>query len=125
MAHQQRYASCIEACNQCAAACHHCSTACLQEPDAEKMVRCIALDMDCAAICQLAAGAMARGSEHAKDFCSLCASLCEACGDECAKHPMDHCQECAAACRRCADECRRMMQLAADSAGQSTSDHPH
>lgn len=49
MAHQQ-HASCIEACDQCAAACNHCSTACLQEQDVKMMARCIALDMDCAAI---------------------------------------------------------------------------
>lgn len=111
MAHQQ-YPSCIDACNQCAVACNHCSTACLQEPGVQSMVRCIELDIDCAAICQLAAGALARGSENAQSICALCADICQACGDECAKHPMDHCRECADACRRCADECRRMSQQA-------------
>ncbi|MEP7303836.1 MAG: four-helix bundle copper-binding protein, partial [Caldimonas sp.] len=28
----------------------------------------------------------------------LCAEICKACGEECAKHPMDHCQACARAC---------------------------
>lgn len=107
MAHQ-KYASCVEACNACADACDHCSTACLQEPDVKMMARCIALDIDCAAICRLAAGAMARDSEFAKQVCQLCATVCEACGDECAKHQNAHCQECAQACRRCAEECRRM-----------------
>jgi hypothetical protein len=109
MAHQQ-YASCIEACNQCAVACEHCATACLKEPDPKAMARCIELDMDCAAICRLAAAAMARGSENARAICALCGDICEMCGDECAKHQMDHCQECAQMCRRCADECRRMSQ---------------
>jgi len=107
MAHQQ-FESCISACNACAAACDHCATACLKEDDVRMMARCVALEMDCAAICRLAAGFMARGSEFANQVCALCASICEACGQECAKHQHDHCQACAQACKRCADECRRM-----------------
>jgi hypothetical protein len=107
MAHQQ-FQSCIDACNACAVACNHCAAACLQEQDVKAMARCIALDIDCAEICQLAAAAMARGSEMAKAICAACAQVCEACGAECGKHQMGHCQECARACERCAQECRRM-----------------
>jgi hypothetical protein len=107
MAHAQ-YATCIEACNACADACDHCAAACLKEPDPKPMARCIALDMDCAAICRMAASYMARDSEFAMALCADCAEVCEACGAECAKHKMAHCQECAEACRRCAEECRRM-----------------
>jgi hypothetical protein len=82
------------------------------EADPKPMARCIALDMDCAAACRMAAAAMARGSEFAEDFCALCAEVCEECGTECGEHDMDHCQECAEACRRCAEECRRMADLA-------------
>ncbi|MBW7923997.1 MAG: four-helix bundle copper-binding protein [Burkholderiaceae bacterium] len=112
MAHQQ-YASCIEACNTCADACDHCATACLQEDDVKMMARCIGLDIDCAAICRLAAGYMARGSELAQQACRVCAEVCEVCGDECAKHQFPHCQECAQACKRCAEECRRMAHAGA------------
>jgi hypothetical protein len=107
MAHQQ-FASCIEACDQCAADCNHCATACLQEPDVKTMARCIALDIDCAAICQMASAAMSRNSEQAHAICALCAEICDACGDECERHQADHCKACAQSCRRCADECRRM-----------------
>ena len=107
MAHQQ-YQSCIEVCNACAAACEHCATACLAEDDVKAMARCIALDIDCAALCRLAAGCMARDSEFARQVCALCAELCQACGEECARHTHDHCQECAQLCRRCTEECRRM-----------------
>jgi hypothetical protein len=79
------------------------------------MARCIQLDIDCAEICRLAVGYMARGSELAADICELCAQVCEACGKECAKFPMAHCQECAKACRRCAEECRRMASAQATS----------
>jgi hypothetical protein len=100
--------SCIEACNACADACDACASACLQEDDVKMMARCIALDVDCAAICRLAAGFMARGSEHARALCRACAEVCQACADECARHPHEHCRRCAEACRRCAEECRAM-----------------
>ncbi|MCC2632264.1 MAG: ferredoxin [Ramlibacter sp.] len=104
----EKYASCIQACHACVAECNHCAMACLQEDNVKMMARCIALDVDCAEICALAAAAMARGSENARRICAACADVCQACGDECGKHRHDHCQRCAAACRRCAEECRRM-----------------
>lgn len=76
------------------------------------MARCIALDIDCAEICALAAAAMGRASEKARTICAACAEVCQACGEECAKHSMMHCQQCAEACRRCADECRKMAAMA-------------
>jgi hypothetical protein len=111
MPHQQ-HLSCIEACHSCAVACNHCAASCLKEQDVKMMSRCIALDMDCAAICQIAAAAMSRGSEHAKAICALCADICQTCGDECAKHSMDHCQQCAKACLQCAKSCREMAAAA-------------
>jgi hypothetical protein len=107
MAHQQNQ-SCIEACNECADLCDHCARACLNEGNATEMARCIALDIDCAAICRLAASYMARGSDFAMELCQVCAEVCEACGEECAKHSPGHCKECAEACRKCAEECRSM-----------------
>ena len=109
---KQEFESCIEACDSCADACDYCAASCLKEDDVKAMARCIALDMDCAQICRTAAAFMARDSDYARALCQLCAEVCEACGDECAKHPASHCQECAQACRRCADECRRMAGMA-------------
>lgn len=106
--HHSQFKSCIDACYACAATCDHCASACLQEDDVKMMSRCIALDMDCAQICRVAATYMARGSDFAKAICKLCAEICQACGDECATHEADHCQECARACHHCAEECRRM-----------------
>jgi hypothetical protein len=107
MAHR-KFATCIEACNQCANACDHCATACLKEKDPRPMARCIALDVDCAEMCRIAAAFMARGGEFAGIICGTCADICQACGEECARHDMPHCQECAEACRLCAAECRSM-----------------
>lgn len=106
--HQSQYKACIDACNACANACDHCSTACLQEDDVKAMARCIALDIDCAAICRLTAGALSRGSEMARDFCRACANVCEACANECGKFDNPHCKECAEACMRCAKLCLGM-----------------
>lgn len=111
MAHEL-HDTCIEACDACASACNHCAAACLAEPDVQAMARCIRLDLDCAAMCQLAAAAMQRGSELAPQICGWCAELCDACGTECMKHAHEHCQRCATACKACADECRRMPQMA-------------
>lgn len=107
MAHQ-KHQSCIDACYVCATACDHCAGACLQEQDVQMMARCIALDIDCAAICRLAAGYMARDSAFAMELCQQCAKVCQACGDECGKHSMDHCKACAEACRHCAQVCSAM-----------------
>ena len=100
--------SCIDACYACATGCDHCAAACLREADVKMLARCIALDLDCAEMCRLAAGYMGRGSELTADICEACAQACEACAEECEKHDrMAHCRACAQACRRCAEECRR------------------
>ena len=124
MAHQQ-FAACIEACEKCAQACDHCATACLEEDDVKAMARCIALDIDCAEICRLAAAYMSRGSEFATRLCAACAEVCQACGDECARHPMDHCRQCARACQLCADECRRMASQPPTRRASTTPAHSH
>jgi len=111
MSHET-YSACIEACNACAAACNHCAAACLKEPDVQMMAQCIAQDVDCAQICALAAAMMARGSGHQTALCQVCAEVCQACGDECAKHDAAHCQACAKACHACAEECRNMAATA-------------
>lgn len=102
------YDECIEACNECADTCEKCATACLAENDVKMMADCIRLDRDCADACRLAATLMSRQSRFARQFCDLCAAICEACGKECERHQADHCRRCAAACRACAEQCRRM-----------------
>ena len=74
MLHQINQA-CLDACNACADACDRCSTACLQVADVKMMARCIALDMDCAAICRTAVStsraarvALMFGSEQTRAF---------------------------------------------------------
>ena len=100
--------ACLRACHECAVACLRCATACLQEPDPKPMARCIALDLECADICQLAVASISRGDERMNAICTLCAQACSRCAAECGRHDMDHCQHCAEACKRCADACVAM-----------------
>ena len=105
MSHEQNQGL-MDALAKCAAACGHCFTACLQEQDVNMMERCIKLDLDCAEICALATGFVARGSEHAMHILRECAEICHACAEECEKHShMEHCKKCAEACRACAEAC--------------------
>ncbi len=108
MADYHTYKTCIEACLKCAAVCNHCESSCTQEDDVKMIAKCIQLDMECAAICYASAQLMSVGSESAKDLCRICATICDAYGNECSKHHTQHCQECAEACQQCAEECRRM-----------------
>ena len=108
MTHPSRLA-CVEACHACAVACDQCASACLQEDGVKDLVRCVALDIDCAAICRLVAGYVARGSAFSEAVRQLCPSVCLTCAEECDKHAHEHCQQCAQACRRCADACKQMV----------------
>lgn len=110
---QENYDEAIQACNYCADACDFCASACLAEDNVKMMARCIALDIDCAAICRLTAGAIARGSEIAPDICRVCAEACRRCSEECRKHDVEHCQECADACEACAEECDKIASVIA------------
>lgn len=107
-----QYGPCMKACENCAAACEHSAASCLVEVDLRPLARCIALEMDCAAICRLASAAMARGSMFVQEACALCARICDECAEECVLHALEHCRECGASCRDCADECRSMFMPA-------------
>ncbi len=106
------FSACIEACHACADACDHCATACLSEADPKALAKCISLDMDCAAMCSMAASAMARHSTHVAEICELCADICDACAEECGRHDMDHCLACAEQCHHCAQACRQVVHRA-------------
>lgn len=105
------YTACAQACNVCADACDHCLSACLLEPDVKTMTGCIALDLECAAMCRLLAGFASRGSKFAPGVAGHCAELCRACAAECGKHAHDHCKACAEACNRCAQACEALASM--------------
>ncbi|EFI62666.1 MULTISPECIES: four-helix bundle copper-binding protein [Comamonas] len=104
-----QYLGCIDACNACITACNACIAECLKEQDVSPMAGCIAMNMDCAAVCALASGAMARNSEMAKHFCKLCGEICLACANECEQHLREHTRRCAIDCHACAKECHALI----------------
>ncbi len=102
--------NCINACNDCALACLQCTSICLKENNVGNMVGCIAMDMECANICKLAATSIAQVDSHRLDVCKICLEICEKCATECAKHTMSHCKKCVQACNACAKACEAMLQ---------------
>jgi Domain of Unknown Function (DUF326) len=103
---QEKYQSLIQTLHECMEACNHCYDSCLGEEDVKMMVDCIRLDRECSDMCGFLEQALVRGTPFASQLAAVCATICEACGNECKKHEHDHCQKCADACLKCADECR-------------------
>ena len=102
------YQKCIDACNRCAQACYECFEACLSEADVRARTKCIKMLVECAQMCQMSAAGMASNGRFIKEHCNLCATVCDACAQECNMFKDQHCKQCAQECRTCAQECREM-----------------
>jgi hypothetical protein len=100
--------SCIDACQSCTQACYECLNECLNEPDLSARKDCVSMLFECAKICEMATATMAMGGQFAKQYCDLCATVCDKCADECNMFKDDHCKKCAETCHACASECRKM-----------------
>ena len=98
------YQPAIDACRACAEACERCVSEGRKEESA-RLNRSMALALDCAAFCRLAAEFMTRNSEFVDLVCEDCAEICQACATECQEHNLEHCHDCVAACRACAEAC--------------------
>jgi hypothetical protein len=102
----------IDACFDCAQACTACADACLAETGVERLVRCIRLNLDCAAICQATGQVLSRQTETDSELVRMqleaCIEACRLCGAECHDHAdhMEHCRVCADACRHCEEACQ-------------------
>ena len=103
-----KWQGCIDACMRCAEGCEFCATSDLRYQNVQLMANCAQMNRECAVVCWTSASLMSMDSKYAKQFCNLCATICEACANECKKHNVDHCKKCAESCRKCADECRKM-----------------
>lgn len=94
----------------CEAVCEDMTTYVKNRSDVEMRRMQLHLLRDCADICGLTAKFVARGSDFARDLADLCACICEACGNECAKHRDPKSQNCARICLNCARECRNFAR---------------
>ena len=105
------YQVCIDACGRCTQACNECFEACLNEADVQARTKCIKMLMECARMCEMSVAGMSSNAQFAKQHCGLCATVCDACAQECAMFKDQHCQLCAQECRTCAQECRNMSGM--------------
>lgn len=107
--------SCIEDCTRCAMVCfstamHHC----LEAGGKHTEKHHFALMMACSEMCKTAATVMLTGIKEHAIVCGSCASICEACAEDCAR--VGDMDDCVAACKRCAESCRSMAQTKTASA---------
>lgn len=100
---------CIDDCYNCARSCNATVAHCLEKGGKHAEAQHIALMIDCAAICETAAGSMGRNSNVHGTICRACAEVCRQCETDCRSFRDDPMmQECADACRKCAESCERM-----------------
>jgi hypothetical protein len=104
----QKYQKLLDTLHICMTKCNHCFNACLKEENVDMMTKCIQLDRECAEICSYLQGAITRNSPFIKQLATICAEICQTCGEECNRHHHDHCQRCADACFQCAKACREV-----------------
>ena len=106
-------AECVIACLECASACTSCADACLADEDVARLVACIRLAQDSAAICRTTADILSRAnhpdSAVVNGIVAACLTACEACMRECWKHALGHCRICAEACAACARACEAII----------------
>src|ERR1700726_1118040 len=110
-------AATIEALNPCAQACNADDDADLREDDADSMVTCIRLCLDCTDVCTATVGVISRRTAYRDavtgPLLEACAATCARCAEECERHVMHpHCAICAQACRRCEQACRDLLPAA-------------
>ncbi len=114
--HAEAIGRCIDACFACVETCTACSDACLSEPHVDKLVSCIRLNLDCAAVCAATGSIASRANKlgHRQLMeaqITTCIAYCRACAAECARHAEmhKHCAVCAQTCSDCVDACLAML----------------
>lgn len=60
---------------------------------------------------QMSASLMSMEGQFMKEYCKLCADICNKCAAECDMFKDDHCRNCATECYACADVCRKMTNM--------------
>jgi hypothetical protein len=114
--HSDAVSRCIDACFACVELCTACADACLSERDINRLVICIRLNLDCAAVCAATGNILSRaikaGHRQLQEAqLTTCIAFCRACAAECERHGATHrhCAVCARACNECAEACNVML----------------
>jgi hypothetical protein len=76
-----------------------------------RLVRCIRLNLDCAAVCGATGAVMSRQTAFDPALARALLEACDRCAAECERHAghHEHCRVCAEACRRCETACREAL----------------
>ncbi len=115
-AHGDMISRCIDACFNCVETCTACADACLSEDKVDRLVACIRLNLDCAAVCGATGSILARANKAGmrqllEAQLTTCIAFCRGCAGECNRHAEahKHCRVCAEACLACAQACDEML----------------
>lgn len=106
----------IEACFSCVETCTACADACLAEKQVERLITCIRLNHDCAAVCAATGSILSRANKvgHRQLLeaqLTTCIAFARTCAAECQRHANmhQHCDICAKACQHCVNACTEML----------------
>jgi hypothetical protein len=105
----ERFSSCIDACNAAANVCEWTASLCLQEISTRPSGRCVSFTLDCAEVCRLTANLLLRYSHLTTAMCFACIEACEACVDECGRFEGVHYERCVARCKGCIEQLWAMV----------------
>lgn len=103
-----KYEKCINECLKCSQICYKCFNSCLDMSNAIGRKDCIKALIACAHICEMSVSLMSMNSQFVHEHCSMCASICEKCAEECEMFRDDLSLECARECRSCAEELNQL-----------------
>jgi hypothetical protein len=106
--HTMNFPAVLKTVQDCEATCEHMISNLICYPDVHARARQIQFLRDCAHICATSAAYIARCSPFTPSIASLCAHICEVCGNECGKFPDAESQRCSQICLNCARECRAL-----------------
>lgn len=114
--HPDALSQCIDACFGCVETCTACADACLAEKHVERLITCIRLNHDCAAVSAATGSILSRANKvgHRQLLeaqLTTCIAFARACAAECLRHAdmHKHCDVCAKACQHCVDACTEML----------------
>jgi hypothetical protein len=115
-AHTDAISRAIDACFSCVEACTACADACLSDSHVERLVTCIRLNLDCAAVCSATGDILARANRAGtrqllEAQLTTTIAFCRTCAHDCSRHAerLKHCRMCAEACLACAEACDEML----------------
>src|SRR6266481_271320 len=94
-AHSDTISRCIDACFNCVETCTACADACLSEAQVERLVACVRVNLDCAAVCGATGSVLVRANKAGmrqllEAQLTTCIAFCRGCADECDRHAEAH-----------------------------------